>query len=508
MMLKKFASVSGFTLLSRITGFFRDVVIAAMLGSGLLADAYFVAQRLPNHFRAIFGEGAFNSAFVPAYARALGDDGDDAARRFAGEALTLLVMLLIPLSLLAMWQMPFVIDSLAPGFAADPEKYATAITLTRITFPYLLMVSIVTLLSGVLNAHDRFATAAAAPILLNLAILAALGVAFLFPTAAHAAAWGIVLSGALQLALLGWDAHRLGIMPHFARPRLDPAMKRFFAALGPAVIGSAAVQIAIFADTIIASMLPTGGVSAISYADRLYQLPVGLIGIAAGTVLLPEMSRRFAEGQDDQAYAAQNRSMLLTLMLSAPFLVAFLMIPDVIMRGVFMRGYFTASDAAASASVLMAYGIGLIPIVLIRSIVASFHARQDTRTPLYAAFVGIGANVALKLVLFQPLGAPGLALATAIGAWINGGCLLALALRRQWIAPDHGLWRAIIAIGIASLVLALATPSLVGLAQEFSLPYHHWAAILELIITGLSGALIYSVIAAIGWRATRWTFQR
>jgi putative peptidoglycan lipid II flippase len=312
MMLKKFASVSGFTLLSRITGFFRDVVIAAMLGSGLLADAYFVAQRLPNHFRAIFGEGAFNSAFVPAYARALGDDGDDAARRFAGEALTLLVMLLIPLSLLAMWQMPFVIDSLAPGFAADPEKYATAITLTRITFPYLLMVSIVTLLSGVLNAHDRFATAAAAPILLNLAILAALGVAFLFPTAAHAAAWGIVLSGALQLALLGWDAHRLGIMPHFARPRLDPAMKRFFAALGPAVIGSAAVQIAIFADTIIASMLPTGGVSAISYADRLYQLPVGLIGIAAGTVLLPEMSRRFAEGQDDQAYAAQNRSMLHT----------------------------------------------------------------------------------------------------------------------------------------------------------------------------------------------------
>jgi putative peptidoglycan lipid II flippase len=289
-----------------------------------------------------------------------------------------------------------------------------------------------------------------------------------------------------------------------ALPRRDSAMKRFFAALGPAVIGSAAVQIAIFADTIIASLLPTGGVSAISYADRLYQLPVGLIGIAAGTVLLPEMSRRFAEGQYDKAYEAQNRSILLTIILSAPFLVAFLLIPDLIMRGVFMRGHFTAEDAAASAAVLMAYGIGLMPIVLIRSIVASFHARQDTRTPLYAACLGIAVNIAFKLALFQPLGAPGLALATAIGAWINAGCLFVMALRRNWIAPDPTLKTAGSIIAIASLALAGATPSLVRIAKSFALPYAHWAAVIELLITGLAGASLYAAIAGLGWRAVRW----
>ena len=311
-MLKSFASVSGFTLLSRLTGFFRDIVIASMLGSGLLADAYFVAQRLPNHFRAIFGEGAFNSAFVPSYALVLTKNGLASALLFAGRVLSLLTLVLAPLSLLAMWQMPRVIDLLAPGFSADPVKYALAIDLTRITFPYLLFISLVTLLSGLLNAHERFAAAAAAPVLLNLSIIAAMAVAVWFPSAAHAAAWGLTASGVLPLGLVVADAKLGRCLPRFHMPTLDAPVRSFFKTLGPAIIGSAGVQIAIFADTIIASLLPTGAVSSISYADRLYQLPVGIIGIAAGTVLLPAMSRHLAADAPAAAFAVQNRTIGLT----------------------------------------------------------------------------------------------------------------------------------------------------------------------------------------------------
>ncbi len=502
-MFRKFASVSGFTLLSRLTGFLRDVVIASLLGSGLMADAYFVAQRLPNHFRAIFGEGAFNSAFVPGYARELGEAGPEAARLFAGRVLTLLTLVLLPLSALAMWQMPTVIDLLAPGFAEDPEKYALTVTLTRITFPYLLLISIVTLFSGILNAHNRFAMAAAAPVLLNLAILAALYLAFLFPSAAHAAAWGIAASGVLQLSLVATDAKRRGLLPRFEKPSVNPAMGRFFRSLGPAVIGSAGVQIAIFADTIIASLLPTGAVSAISYADRLYQLPVGLIGIAAGTVLLPEMSRHLATDAHDKAHNAQSRSISLSLMLTAPFLVAFLMIPNQIMQGVFMRGHFTAQDATASAAVLSAYAIGILPIVLIRSFVASFHARQDTTTPLLAAFLGIAVNVLLKLALYQDFGAAGLAFATAIGAWINGCMLAFLATRKGWMKLDTGLIQVGVAVAAATALLAATTPLLIAPSVNAAYRFGAMAPAISLVILGLTGGAIYAIALLASFRLGR-----
>jgi putative peptidoglycan lipid II flippase len=502
-MLRKFASVSGFTLLSRLTGFFRDLVIASMLGSGLAADAYFVAQRLPNHFRAIFGEGAFNSAFVPSYSSEIKTNGEAAALHFAGRILTLLTAVLVPLCVLALWYMPFVIDLLAPGFKDEPEKYALAITLTRITFPYLLMISLVTLLSGVLNAHNRFAAAAGAPVLLNLAIMAALGVAFLFPSAAHAAAWGIAVSGALQLALLGYDAWRNGLLPRFEKPVISPAMQRFFKALGPAVIGSAGVQIAIFADTIIASLLPTGAVSAISYADRLYQLPIGLIGIAAGTVLLPEMSRHLAADAPDKAHAAQNRSIGLSLALSMPFLVAFAMIPNEILRGVFVRGQFTVVDANAAASVLKAYAIGLLPIVLIRSFVSGFYARHDTTTPLLAAFIGIGVNVAAKVMLYRTYGASGLAFATALGAWINASLLAALALRTGIMAPDKPLYRKTAAVSLAGAVLAGTTPFLIEPSERMASGLGGWSSALSLLGLATLGALLYGAVLLASLKALR-----
>jgi putative peptidoglycan lipid II flippase len=454
-MFKKILSVGGWTLLSRVTGFARDIIMAAIMGIGPIADAFVVAFRLPNHFRAIFGEGAFNAAFVPAYAGLNETRGGELASAFAGRIFTLMLIVQIVLLVAAFAAMPWVVRLLAPGFADEPAKFALTVTLTRITFAYLLFMALVTILSAVLNAHDRFVAAAAAPVLLNLALIVALALAFLFPTAGHAAAWGVAVAGVLEFLLVWFAARRAGLAPPLTAPRLDPDMRRFFRTLGPAVIGSNVVQIAILADTIIATLLPGGAAASLYYADRLYQLPVGVIGIAAGTVLLPEMSRRIAAGDVAGAHAAQNRAIGLTLVLAAPFMVAFLTIPELIMSALFGRGAFDAVAAQRAGAVLAAYAVGLPAVVLIRSAVASFHARADTTTPMIAAFVAVAINVALKIVLTGPLDVAGLALATAIGTWVNVLLLFALAYRRDWTAPGATLLRAAAAVIAASVLLAV-----------------------------------------------------
>ena len=276
---------------------------------------------------------------------------------------------------------PAVIGLLAPGFRDDPMRFALAITLTRITFPYLLLMTLVTLFSGILNSIGKFATAAAAPILLNLTMVATLLTAAFFPTPGHAAAWGVLIAGVLEVLLVGGAALRADVMTTLRRPWPDVEVKRFFKALGPATVGSAGVQLALFADTIIASFLAAGALSALYYADRLYQLPGGVIGIAVGTVLLPEMARRIAAGDANGARLAQERAIEFTLLLAIPCVAAFLVVPDLIMRALFMRGKFTADDAQAAAATLAAYTIGLIPFVLMRSVTAPFLARGDTATP-------------------------------------------------------------------------------------------------------------------------------
>ncbi len=364
-----------------------------------MADAFFVALRLPNHFRAIFAEGAFNAAFVPAYARIRTQGGPERAGQFADRIFTLLLASQIVLLAIALLFMPAVIDVLAPGFAKDPGRYALAVDLTRITFPYLLLITLVTLYGGILNALQRFAAAAAAPILLNMSLVVALALAAFFPTAGHAAAWGVLVAGVLEFLLVAGDATRAGAMTWLRWPELDADVRQFFRALGPATVGSAGVQLALFADTIIASFLPAGAVSALYYADRLNQLPIGVIGIAAGTVILPEMSRRLAAGDETGAMHAQNRAAEFTLLLSIPCIAAFFVIPELIMRGLFLRGAFTAVDATASARTLAAYAFGLLPFVLIRSTVATFFARGDTATPVKAALLAAAVNIAFKVLL-------------------------------------------------------------------------------------------------------------
>lgn len=490
-MLKKFVSVGGWTLVSRLTGFIRDVILAAVMGAGPIADAFLVAFRIPNHFRAIFSEGAFNSAFLPTYAQVLETDGETRARSFASRVTTLMLIVQIGLLAIALVAMPVVVTLLAPGFPADPAKFDLAVTLTRITFPYLLFITLVTILSAILNAHDRFAAAAAAPVLLNVSLIAALTLAFLFPTAGHAAAWGVALAGVLELLLVWLAAKRLKAVPQIEKPRLDAAMRRFFKTLGPAVIGSAGVQLALFADTIIASFLPTGAVSALYYADRIYQLPLGVIGIAAGTVLLPEMSRRIAAGDSDAAHRSQNRAIGLTLALAAPFVVAFITLPELIMSALFQRGAFDAAAAARSGAVLAAYAIGLPAAVLIRSAVASFYARSDTLTPLIASLAAVAVNVVIKIMLMDTYGVVGLALGTAAGIWINLALLVILATRRDWMAPSAQLGRILAAVACATFLLALFAWFAPAPLSAFAAGLPRWRSEILLIIVGAGGAIVY-----------------
>ncbi|WP_372422972.1 murein biosynthesis integral membrane protein MurJ [Salinarimonas chemoclinalis] len=502
-MLKKIVSVGGWTLLSRVTGFARDVTMAAVMGAGPITDAFVVALRLPNHFRAIFGEGAFNAAFIPTYAQARAARGDADARIFAGRitALVLAVQLLVLATALAF--MPQLVGLLAPGFVDDPDRFDLTVTLTRITFPYLLFVTLVTLFSAVLNAHDRFAAAAGAPILLNVSLIAGLLLAGFFPSAGHAAAWGVAVAGVLELLLVWWDAAARGIAPKLARPRLDPDVRKFFRTLGPALIGSAGVQIAMFADTIIASLLPAGAVSSLYYADRLYQLPVGVIGIAAGTVLLPEMSRRIAEGDVAGAHASQNRAVGLVLVLALPAAAAFVAVPDLIMYALFGRGAFTAADAAAAGAVLAAYATALPAVVLIRAGLASFHARSDTATPVFASLTGVAVNVVFKILLTEPLGAPGLAFATAIGAWVNVGLLFFLARRRRWAAPDATLGKTLVVSLAGALALAAAVLTLRDPAGTLAARLPALEAETHLLLLAGAGALVYGALVLLGLKLAR-----
>lgn len=499
-MIRAFLSVGAWTLLSRITGFARDILLALVLGAGGMMDAFSVAFRLPNHFRAIFAEGAFNTAFVPVYTRIRAGAGATAADVFSGRILSMVLITQLALLALVLALTPGFVGLLAPGFEHKPAVMALAIPLTQITFPYLALVTLVVLWTGVLNAEKRFAAGAAAPVLLNVAMIGTLLLAAQFATPAHAAAYGVLLAGFLEAGLLGIAAWRAGLLAAPKKPVMDEGVKTFFKAFGPAVIGSAGVQIAMLLDTILVTYLPTGGASALYYADRLYQLPIGVIGIAAGTVLLPEMSRLIAQGREDLAHKQQNRSLMLSWLLAAPFFAGFLLVPEAIVAGFFQRGAFGAEASAATAAVLAAYALGLPAIVAIRSMVASFHARSDTKTPLYASLIAIGVNLALKLALWRAMGAAGLALATAVGALINFSILFFLATRQGKAAPD-GFLALVVMVALVAAIwcgagMKLALPSLAGLKPLDGL-----------IILGLIGALVYAGIVYAAFRLLRIPFR-
>jgi len=451
------ATMGSLTLVSRVLGFVRDVLTAAYLGAGPVADAFFVAFKLPNFFRRLFAEGAFNAAFVPSFARVAAERGAAAARAFAEDVQAMLLLALIVLTALAELLMPGLIAVLAPGFAGDPEKQRLAVELSRVTFPYLLFISLVSLQGGVLNSVERFAAVAAAPILLNLALIGAVvALTPLLPSAGHALAWGVAIAGIAQFLWLAWSLERAGLALGLPRPRLTPEVRRMLVLMLPVALGNGVVQINLVVDVMIASFLPTGAVSYLYYADRLYELPLAVIGIAIGTAILPLIARQVRTGQAEAARETQNRGIEIALLLTLPATAGLAVLAEPIIATLFQRGAFGAAETRATAAALMAYSAGLPAYVLIKVLAPGFYAREDTRTPVKIAVLAVAANTTLALALVGPFAHVGIAAATAASAWLNAG-LLALGLARlgHW-RPDRRLIRRAPPMLLATLGMAAA----------------------------------------------------
>ena len=498
-MFRALLSVGGFTLLSRATGFLRDIVMASILGRGMLSDAFMVAFRLPNHFRTIFAEGAYNAAFVPLYSSLRGDSARAFSRNMLGWQIIIQVVLLV----VALIAMPWVVAALAPGFTERPEQMALAVELTRITFAYLLCVAIVTHLGGMLNAEQKFWAAAAAPICLNLAMAASLTVAFIYPTAAHAAAWGVFAGGLAEVVLLVVAARAVGLPVVPIWPKLTEDVRLFAGRFGPAALGAAGVQISLLADTMLASFLAVGELTSLYYADRVNQLPMGVVGVALGTVLLPEISRSLAAGDEAKAARSFNRATEIGLLLTLPCLATFLAFPDAIMAGLFARGAFDIEAAQAAAGVLVAYGAGLPAFVLLRTVTPLFHARGDTRTPVIATVTSIVLNLSVKLALIVGLsfGAVGLALGTSIGAWLNLAILGVIATSRGFLKLDERLTvggpRIIGAAAYSALVAWLVAAPLDAALSGVTV----LRAEIYLALLGVTALLSYGVaLIGFGWK--------
>lgn len=440
-LIRSIATIGGFTLGSRITGFARDILIANYLGAGLVADCFFVAFKFPNLFRRLFAEGAFNAAFVPLFAGKLEQEGEQAAKRFAENALAVLAAALAAFVALMEIIMPWAIYVLAPGFDAVPGKMELAAELSRLTFPYLLFISLVSLQSGVLNSVGRFAAAAATPILLNLTLMAALiGLTPLTPTSGHALAIGTTIAGILQFLWLVYSLKSQGWLLSWRRPHLDGDVVLLMKRIVPGAMGAGIYQVNLLVDTMIASMVAEGAVSYLYYADRINQLPLGVVGIAVGTALLPILSRQIRAGNDEAAHHSQNRALEFSLLLTVPAMAAIAVLAVPLVMVLFERGAFGPVETQATAGALAAFSLGLPAYVLAKCLTPAFFARHDTATPVKLAAAAMIANIALNLALW-PLGLAqiGIALATALSAWLNVGLLAWVLKKRGYFHLDDRL---------------------------------------------------------------------
>jgi putative peptidoglycan lipid II flippase len=456
-LLKNFATVGGATATSRILGFVRDIFIAAALGTGPVADAFFVAFRFPNLFRRLFAEGAFNAAFVPLFAKALEGDGEAEARRFGSEALSALLTLILIVTAIVEIAMPLFMLVMAPGFASDPDKFDLAVLLTRIAFPYLAMVSLVAFYSGVLNARGRFAAAAFAPALLNVVFIVALAAVFWWgyagqPAAGIVLAWATLIGGIAQLTVVVWAATRDGMVLSLAWPKLTDRVKRLGRLALPGVFAGGITQINIVVGTMIASLAP-GAVSFLYYADRIYQLPLGVVGIAIGIVLLPDLSRQLGAGRMDLVDRSQNRALEFAMALTLPAAVALFVMAEPIIAVLFQRGSFDSGDTLATARALAAFAVGLPAFVLIKVFSPGFFAREDTRTPMWFAGISVVVNIAVSLALFPFLAHVGIAIATSLSGWVNTLLLAGTLRRRGQFNPDGELKKRLPLMLLASLLM-------------------------------------------------------
>jgi len=445
------ATIGGLTLVSRVLGFVRDMLMARFVGAGFASDAFLIAWRLPNLFRALFAEGAFASAFVPLFNRTIaeaekeGREGLPEGLDFATKVLSVLFPFLLFFTALMMVAASPIVWAMTGGFPdGGPAKFALATQLTRITFPYLMLISLVSLLGGILNSLHRFWVNAAAPVLLNICMI--VGLVFFRGhddiDTARTQAIAVTVSGVLQLAWLVWSCRQAGVVLPLRRPRLSPEVRRLLKIIWPAALGAGAVQFNLLISTTLAArLLPQGSVSYLYYADRLNQLPLGLIGIGVGTAILPTLSRQIGGADERAANHTQNRAIELSLLLTLPATAALMVSATPLIRALLQHGQFTPGDTLASAAALTAFSLGLPAYILIKVLTPGFYARADTRTPVRIALVAMLVNLIGNLVLVRPLAHVGLALTTAIAAWVNVLMLYWTLHRRGHLSIDAQLRR-------------------------------------------------------------------
>lgn len=466
-LIKKFATVASGTLMSRIFGFTREMLMAAALGTGPVADAFNAAFRFPNSFRRLFAEGAFNAAFVPLFAKEIEKNGLDGARRFSEEVFGVLFTALLGLTIIMELSMPFLVRYIiAPGFTDDVVKFDNTVRLAVIMFPYLTCMSLAAMMGGMLNSLHRYFAAAIAPVFLNIILIAVLLGAwwkgFDPLEIGFALSWGVMVSGIVQLAIVWFAVRHAGIKIGFKRPRMTSNVRRLLWLALPAAITGGITQINLLINNNIASA-QDGAVSSLVYADRLYQLPLGVVGIAVATVLLPELSRALRGGNMKEAGQLQNRSVEFTLFLTLPAAAALLVISQPIVSLLFERGQFSAESTVIVSQILAIYGLGLPGFVLIKAFIPGYFAREDTKTPMIFAGIAVVVNITFALTLFPIFGPTGIATAEIISGWTNA-CLLfgVLAYRGHW-DRDKALFSR-----IPRLIFSAA---IMGAALYYSLPY-------------------------------------
>ena len=485
---RAFGQIGILTTGSRVLGLVRDIVFAIFLGAGPAADAFLVALKLPNMFRRLSAEGALTNAFVPSYAATMEAADEKAARRLAGEVQTLLVMVLLALVIVFEIMMPVVVSLLAPGFVDTPERFAAAVDLARVTMPYLPMISLVAFWAAIANAHDRFIPGAAMPVLFNICLIAG---ALLVPLAtgltnverALPIAWALLAAGSVQLVTMYLVLHRRGILPDFVMSlRVSSRARQMWRKFIPAAGGALAMQMNLIVDLVLASMLQVGAISWLYYADRVAQLPLGIVGIALGTALLPRLSKAEAAGHPDAVRSALTEAMELGGFLVVPAVAALLVLALPIVQGLFAHGAFTLADAQMASFALMAYAIGLPGFVLVKILQPAFYAAGQPGLVLRISLVMVAVNIVGSLLLMGPFGHTGLAMATAASGLLAAAIMLVILAQRDRLGT--AMLRPLARILLASLIMVLA---LWGLTMW--LPFDNPVLRLALYVGG--GSVVY-----------------
>lgn len=436
-LLKKFATVGGATLGSRVFGFAREMMMATMLGTGPVADAFNVAFRFPNTFRRLFAEGAFNSAFVPLFAKEIEAGGMEGAKRFSEEVFGVLFTVLMLITIVMEISMPFLVRTIiAPGFTDEAEKFDNTVAMATIMFPYLACMSLAAMMGGMLNSLHKYFAAAIAPVFLNIILIGVLAYAWFgghdTVMVGYGLSWGVMAAGIVQLGIVWFAVRQAGMAIGFRRPRLTPNVRRLLILALPAAITGGITQINLLINTAIASTQDSA-VTSLVLADRIYQLPLGVFGIAVATVLLPELSRALRSGNRVEADNLQNRSVEFVLFLTLPAAAALLVMSEPIIRLVYEHGRFSPESTPVVGGILAIYGLGLPAFVLIKAFIPGFFAREDTRTPMIFAAVSVVTNVSLALYLFPRMGAEGISTAEIVAGWVNALLLFGtLVWRGHW----------------------------------------------------------------------------